>query len=431
MTGSTRPDVFVDLLDATVRGSRNYHRLEHLGRRTDYTLKEETITDLLLAEMAGRSYEVTAGCPGCDPGRNCRHWEGGRQPDAAGVRLRALTKAQEGGNRSTGQQGANADFVLSVVHADPDDPDPADAPQFRLLVQAKRAAPGGRFLNTKDRGQYDRLLVAATDHGAVPYYALYVQQPGPHGSSPTRCGRHKTAADRSVVLVPAGPGSLYGAVKDGTVDEALARGRPLRCLAGCTCSGSTAKAAAFDAVRAFVQTDFPGYNGTGTGIELPRGVASTAINDARWRPGAGPPVLPPAADGDPEDQGEETLLVVRLGQQEPSPESGREWIGYAPGMDDADIREAARRYWRLDPLRARRIRYLVAASGRDALAAFAVTPDSLTYTVGSSGIRRAAFELVPVPDPRLRARLLDLAGTALARLRSGARNPVLYVDGPP
>lgn len=208
MTGAAGPDVFVDLLDATLRGSKNYHRLEHLGRRTDYTLKEETVTDLLLAEMAGRAYEVSAGCPACARADTCRDWDGGRTPDTAGVRARALTRAQEGGNQAKKQAGAHADFVLTVEHSDPDNSTQGDARQVRLLVQAKRATPGRKFLNTKVlRDQYDGLLAAAQHYGAAPYYALYVQQPDPHRNSRTRCRRHPAAADQSIVLVPAGPWS--------------------------------------------------------------------------------------------------------------------------------------------------------------------------------------------------------------------------------
>jgi hypothetical protein len=74
--------LFVDLLDATMRSCRNYHRLDHCSHvdgsspKSVFRFKEETITDLLIGELAGREYEVSAGCPECGPGRRCSDWDG-------------------------------------------------------------------------------------------------------------------------------------------------------------------------------------------------------------------------------------------------------------------------------------------------------------------------------------------------------------------
>jgi hypothetical protein len=52
--------LFVDLLDATMRSCRNYHRLDHCSHvdgsspKSVFRFKEETITDLLIGELAGR-----------------------------------------------------------------------------------------------------------------------------------------------------------------------------------------------------------------------------------------------------------------------------------------------------------------------------------------------------------------------------------------
>lgn len=88
MTAASVPDVFVNLRDATVRSARNYHRLEHLGRRNAFTFHEETITDLVLAEMAGKAYTIDAACPNCTPGSTCGDWNGNALAGAAKLHVR-------------------------------------------------------------------------------------------------------------------------------------------------------------------------------------------------------------------------------------------------------------------------------------------------------------------------------------------------------
>ena len=119
------PEVFVHLLDATMRSCRNYHRLDHCSHvdgskpKSAFRFKEETITDLLVGELAGREYEVSAACPVCGPDRQCSDWDGEAARAVSGMRIRALTKHEEGGNRRTGKAGAHADFILAVRRQDP------------------------------------------------------------------------------------------------------------------------------------------------------------------------------------------------------------------------------------------------------------------------------------------------------------------------
>lgn len=176
-------ELFVDLLDATMRSSRNYHRLDHCSHvdgskpKSVFRFKEETITDLLLGELAGREYEVAAACPVCGPGAQCSDWDGDPTRAVSGMRIRALTKHEEGGDRRTGKAGAHADFILAVRRQDPGSGRRrAGARELRIMVKAKRANP--RQPNFKpDSAQYDKFVEAAERYGAVPYYALYVQQP--------------------------------------------------------------------------------------------------------------------------------------------------------------------------------------------------------------------------------------------------------------
>jgi hypothetical protein len=152
------PGVFENLRNAVLRGSRSYHRLEHLGRNRDsetdsgrriYTLAEETITDLLIADMAGAAYEVAGPCPACPTesspgGAGCVHWNGVAKPVEASLMIRPLTRAEEGGNRK-GKAAVGADFVMTFHNST----ESGTAPSIRLLIQAKRAAlAADRILKT-------------------------------------------------------------------------------------------------------------------------------------------------------------------------------------------------------------------------------------------------------------------------------------------
>ncbi len=201
------PEIFVDLLDATVRSARNYHRLDHCSfvpgarSRSGFRFKEETITDLLVGELAGKQYDVQAACPVCGPG-TCGDWDGDPNCAVSGFQIRALTKHEEGGRRHR-RAGAHADFILTIRRQDPGSGvHRVGSPELRIMVQAKRADPR-RLAFRPDQYQYSKLVEIAPAYGAVPYYALYVQQPGPHDSVSTACPRAVSASDRSIVLAAA------------------------------------------------------------------------------------------------------------------------------------------------------------------------------------------------------------------------------------
>lgn len=268
---------------------------------------------------------------------------------------------------------------MAFEHHDPDSGGAAQ--QYRMLVQAKVARPGKSLLGCKrERRQYDGLVAAAKISGAAPYYALYVQQPDAHSSSPTVCRRHVSAADRSIILVAAG--IPWNDLRGQSVEQVLLAGRPLRCLGGCTCTGGSSPPDSYSAVRAFVRASVPEQEPAASNMPMPRAAPRLVMNAARYRPGRdgadeGDPRTPPAGT-------EGTLLVVRLGRQAPSPDRGRAHIGYDLSMTADELRNAARMYWRLDTRRARVLRHLVAASGTMPLEAYDIVPDSLTYTVGAT-----------------------------------------------
>lgn len=412
--------------DGFVRGARNYHRLEHLGRRGKITLYEETITDLLVAEMVGHPYEVSANCPACGQNEACTDWCGSGVVKSA-TKMRPLTKAMEGGNKRTHTYGAHADLLFAFTAFDPDDPkDAAAARETRMLVQCKRVEPGESF--EPDEKQYRKLVNNAGKYGAAPYYGLYVQQPKAHDSSPTRCTAHKKACDLSIVLVPAkrrekSPYYLPGKL----VEDVLALGRPLRCLGGCRCIGTKTTDDANVAALAFVRANFPTYKPTRVDRPTPSAPAIVAVNSARGKPPvpadryrrpAGDPVRPTMDDN---------FLVVRLGKQVQVEDDQRDLIGYDKHMTLQQLRDAARMYWRCNPARAAQLRYLVAAHAGQPIRAYSIADDGVTVTTSAQGEGRVAFDLHEMPE-EAQADLLRRAGEALAALKQGASNPIHYVE---
>ena len=433
------PEIFVDLLDATVRSARNYHRLDHCSfvpgarSRSGFRFKEETITDLLVGELAGKRYDVQAACPVCGPG-TCGDWDGDPSCAVSGFQIRALTKHEEGGRRHR-RAGAHADFILTIRRQDPGSGvHRVGSPELRIMVQAKRADPR-RPAFRPDQYQYSKLVEIAPAYGAVPYYALYVQQPGPHDSVSTACPRAVSASDRSIVLAAAGPAALPGRLLTGILREA----RPLRCLVGCTCadpggnsSGQPDPGSAWDTAFRFITRDFPGYQPASSQQELPPGVPAVRANLSQYKlPGAGPGSgrqrRSAAAGARPLEDDE--VLLIRLGTQRESPTPDRRFIGYAPEMSSAELRDSARMYWRLGSERAQRVRYLVISAGGRALDACEVTPDGLTFVEGADGRRRVAFTVTVITSSDLKHTLLARAERRLSRLSPGARNPCVYLTG--
>jgi hypothetical protein len=435
-------ELFVDLLAATIRSSRNYHRLDHCshvgrsGQMNVFRFKEETVTDLLIGELAGKTYEVSADCPVCGP-HPCRDWDGDPVEPASGIRIRALTKHEEGGNRRTGKAGAHADFILAVRRQGPsDDMNLARPTELRMMVQAKRADLG-RPKFVPDRVQYDKLIEAAQRYGAVPYYALYVQQPSPHHSTRTACPRAQSASDRSVVLVAARVSGDSGALPGRPLTSVLADGRPLRCLADCSCSHPEASPSkepepdsVWDAALRFVARDFPGYQLVNPEDPLPPNVPRVRANLSQYKlPLSNATSRQRSSHPGTRSQrlGKDDVLLVRLGALRPSPTPDRRFIGYAPGMSVNDMRDAARMYWRLEGKRARRVRYLIISANRQILDACQVDIDGLTFVEGTDGLRRVAFAVTDITDSEFKRSLMSMAAHRLDQLPQGARNPCIYL----
>jgi len=435
-------EFFVDLLDATIRSSRNYHRLDHCshvhgsGPKSVFRFKEETITDLLVGELAGKEYEVSADCPVCGPGP-CSDWDGHPARAVSGIRIRALTKHEEGGDRRTGKAGAHADFILAVRRQDPgSDMHLTGARELRILVQAKRGDPS-RPIFRPAAVQYNKLIESAQRYGAVPYYALYVQQPGPHHSMPTACPRARSASDRSVVLAAARPSTESDALPGRPLAAILSDARPLRCLADCTCFDlgtsipeQSGPNSVWDAVRRFIARDFPDYQPVSPEDQLPPDVPTVRANLSEYKPHRGnakPRRRSPHPGANSRNLGKDEVLLIRLGTLRPSPTPDRRFIGYASDMPADDLRDAGRMYWHLDGKRARRVRYLVISANRQVLDAWEVAADGLTFVEGADGLRRVAFAVTDIADSELKHRLLIMARHRLDQLGQGARNPCIYL----
>ena len=436
-------ELFVDLLDATMRSCQNYHRLDHCSHvdgsrpKSVFRFKEETITDLLIGELAGREYEVSAACPVCGPDSQCSDWVGDPVQAVSGMRIRALTKHEEGGNRRTGKAGAHADFILAVRRQDPGSSrHRAGGRELRIMVQAKRVNPSKPKFQPH-AAQYHGLVEAAGRCGAVPYYALYVQQPSPHQSTPTACPRAQSASDRSVVLAAARASTEPSALLGRPLTDVLGGSRPLRCLVGCTCSGPRSNpsrqlgpSGVWEAVLRFIRRDFPGYQPVNSGSPLPPGMPRVRTNLSEYKPpraNATSRRRSPRPGAAARNLGKDEVLLIRLGTLRRSTTPDRPFIGYAPDMSPEDLRDAARMYWRLDGERARRVRYLVISANRQALDACEVASDGLTFVEDANGSRRAAFAVTDITDSELRQRLLAMATHRLSQLRPGTRNPCIYL----
>lgn len=406
MAAAYAAGVFSSLLGATIRSSRTFHRLEHLGRtRRAFTLYEESITDLLIAELTGREFEVTGSCPHPGCGIACFDWLG--QPKPLGKRLRAkpLTKYQEGGNAAHGVVGTGADFVFSVPGA----PLPSGVRLvYRMMIQAKRAQIGKP--SKVGSAQYSKLLAAAKVFKAAPFYAFYVQQPDAHSSSPTVCRWHTSAAERSIVLVPAGDPGTVNYLPGMTNEAMLALGLPLRCLGGCSTVGSKG-AAVTEAVGRFVRLYFPNYEPSDD--EIPRHeVPTIEIDPEVWQT--------PRVDAD-EDQ----VLVVRLGDREEVTDLDRQYVGWHPGMTEDQLRDAARMWWVLSPDRAAKVKHVVAVAQHQVVGVYDTVGDPTVDDL--SATRRVAFELAPTTQEN-RDRLARLASGL--SWPQGAQNPVRYISLP-
>jgi hypothetical protein len=438
---TTESELFVDLLDATIRSSRNYHRLDHCSHvnqsepRQVFRFKEETITDLLIGELAGKAYDVSVACPVCgeDP---CADWDGDPVRAVSGFRIRALTKHEEGGNRRTAKSGVHADFILAVRRQNPGSGKHVTAPkELRIMVQAKRVDPT-RLTFSPRRSQYSKLVEAAQKCGAVPYYALYVQQPSPHQSTPTACPRAQSAADRSVVLAAARAPTAPDALPGRQLTAILGHARPLRCMVDCDCSDTGANLSTqpgpgtvWDAALRFVARDFPDYRPVSPDDRLPPNIPRVRTDLSEYKPPISSNILwhsdRSTARNFRVDQHE--VLLIRLGTLRPSPTPDRRFIGYVPDMSEGDLRDAARMYWRLEGRRAQRVRYLVISANRQVLDACEVVPDGLTFIEGTDGLRRAAFAVTEITDSELKHKLLAMAARRLNQLPSGARNPCIYL----
>ena len=88
---------------------------------------------------------MSAACPVCGRDRQCSDWDGDPARAASGMRIRVLTKHEEGGDRRTGKAGAHADFILAVRRQGPGHGRRrADARELRIMVRPSVPTPASR-----------------------------------------------------------------------------------------------------------------------------------------------------------------------------------------------------------------------------------------------------------------------------------------------
>ncbi|SDF87169.1 hypothetical protein SAMN04487781_2881 [Cellulosimicrobium cellulans] len=315
-----------------------------------------------------------------------------------------MTKRQEGGDARTGAIGNGADFAIAVQLG-------AGDRETRLLVQAKRSEEGKRPKIPLD--QYQKLLGAAASLDAAPFYAIYIQAKNAHASLPTVCDIHFAAAERCIVLVPAGPEGTADYLPTMSLAELAKRGRPLRCLAGCASTSTRPSSSVEDAVTAFVRASFPDY--VPASADSPPFDVGTRVEIRTDHQMVDP------LSGAARDQ----VLMVRLGERHWVSAPEPRFIGHAPEMTASEIREAARMWWRLNARRALTVGHVVAVERSGDVVGVYRVKGGIECRVDNTETR-VAFDVDKEPDEQVRRGVVAMADHVTSTSR-GTRNPVRYL----
>ncbi|WP_410874468.1 hypothetical protein [Nocardia sp. A7] len=414
-------EIFVDPIAARRLSCQSVYRLQHLGARL-FPWQEETFTELLLGHLTGVDYRIDAPCPDCVPPRRCTSWGSASQATGSGG-LRLLTRPEEGGNRGRGRRGVGADFIYSVR-------EPSGISEVRLLIQAKRARRGEPIKSAAlPAAQRADLRDAAQHFGATAYYLFYAESESAHIGHLTRCAEHTSPSDTSIVIVPAQVLTrVFDDEKRGSIaaDLVFALGRTLLCLDGCAPAPGLS---AFDRVLGFVREDNPDYQPVDPETRLPGTPAVTVIG-TRAKPPRRPPSRRVTRAGHHVGDGE--ILWVDLSaadrwarQSAPADSSPTTAPSWFDGIGADQLRERARKYWRLAVHRAVSVRYVAAWADGEVRAVYRVLDDSLVIHHDHGG--KVSFDLAELdPESNAHAQVLRRAQAYQAARSPRARNVVGY-----
>ncbi|WP_147406067.1 hypothetical protein [Kocuria tytonis] len=414
-------DIFSDLTGAFLRAPLNYHRLNQLTCG-ESGLQEETITDLLVNEMAGGEYRVDAVCPaqGQSCADTCKSWGDDFEQSDYPARVKQLTRREEGGYKGK-QAGVGADWVLEVRQKNK---------AVRMLVQAKRINVNNQSLAGFAKSKQIRQLESAAQRlHAAPFYAFYLKHGDPHEELTTACKRHTQAWETSILLISA---ERVKSLQNSS--EWVSSAWPLRCLGGCPELGNSQ-----DDVFGKIENIIKYYYPKRKPIKIDDGFASISepastnelqsisIDSNVWRPQS---ILKAEKNAG-------LIMVVRVGKPRHSDVDGVRRqdevrrIGWHtdPSLTDEEWKEATRKYWRVDLKKANTVKYLVAAHRGEVQKVYKVIkPGAFTVyePVDGDGNRRVAFEVSEVVSEDDYCIISQVAKNRLKNIKN--QSPFVYAE---
>lgn len=412
-------DVFSDIKAAIFRAPTNVHRIQQLSDTRNDGLNEDTVTDLLLNEMIGADYSIDASCPKCLK-NECGHWSSALSSRLLKLRAKPLSRYEEGGNKRHGAEPAAADWILEITGPDGTN---------RMMFQAKR---GGLPHTTDDKGQFKNLKKAARGYGASAFYVIYLRHDDPHRELRTKCKFRTSAADTSMLVLSAKAVDDLMKIK-APLSTLAKKARPLSCIAGCRCLG-TSDNDLFDSATKFIRNlDRKYAPRKASSVPKPEGVALVAVDSSRVSLSTNK-----VKDARASQHGEDSVFIIRFGAPRRSDVDGsnengelERRIGFHtdPPLSDDEWLEATRKYWRASPIRASRVNYLVAShKGKVHQMYRVIEKDGVIQDFQSGG--RIEFKVDDrAVTGRLRSRIKNVAEARLEEV-SGSRTPFVYADFP-
>lgn len=308
--------------------------------------------------------------------------------------------------------------------------DRPDGRSIRYLIQAKRLYDSGGKLKSPTKSelfrektgakpsQYRLLTAAARNYKANPYYMFCPETPDAHSFYKARCRNHRNPQDCASILVPAQRvRDFYKGGRTLEIEDLLASGRPLVYLLG-SC-GRRERLDVFERARKFAEED----NGVvathddhwpASSAEFANAVT---IDTGYWRPVRREPQMTATGTGN------DPAVVIRLGKRDLDKHGRSGWNQQA---STEQTREAARRYWRMNPSRAAGVRFLVAWAEGEPRGFYRVVESRANWDRKTNGYY-LEFGVSDIDDDVAIRALTMRARTYVDALKPGARNPVGYI----
>ena len=410
-------DVYADIQGAILRAPTNVHRLQQLSKARTTGLHEETITDILLNEMVGTAYEVSSVCPQCLTAA-CSDWHSSIPLQPQRVLAKPLSKYEEGGNKKHGVKPAGADWILELKDG---------GSSTRMMFQAKASRLPKS--NKKERGQLEDLVKATKLYNAAPFYIVYLRHHPTHYKLTTLCPYRTSAADTSMLVLPAE--TVRGLPHNTPVTQWARDARPLSCLGGCRCLRTNGKGI-YAAATEFIQKFLPEYEPSRSFQRgWPDEIAGVSVDVGRQSLSRGK-----NRKSESMDSGVDAMFIIRLGKpriDEYYDERAGEWvtrrIGFHDDFTDDEWRETSRKYWKASASRAVNVRYVVASAHGEIYRIYRVLhPDGVIRQPERGG--RIEFQVDELDQDDSNYSMIKSAAEKRLSTVEGNRTPFVYADLP-